>query len=104
MTERAEIQSAWASEAHAARVRFSKIGCVLAAILIPAGFALDTLEHLSEHLIEAVEMALVLHQKRARQIIEFIDAGPGDAHPVAAALRWSLGGSLGWGCSGGSRV
>src|SRR6185437_13925987 len=40
---------------------------------------LDTLEVVAEDAVELVEIALVLHQRRAREVIELIDAEP--RHP-----------------------
>ncbi len=34
---------------------------------------LQPLEHVAEHQVEAVEVLLVLHQRRARQVVEFLD-------------------------------
>ena len=39
----------------------------------------EALERRAEHLIEAVEIALVLHQQRARQIVEFVDRMIGES-------------------------
>ena len=38
---------------------------------------LQPLEHVAEHAVELVEIALVLHQRGARQIIEILDAAGG---------------------------
>ena len=39
---------------------------------------IEALEDVAEHAIELVEIALVLHQRRARQIIEILDTADGD--------------------------
>ncbi len=39
---------------------------------------IEALEDVAEHAVELVEIALVLHQRRARQIIEILDAAAGD--------------------------
>ena len=39
---------------------------------------LEALEHVAEHAVELVEVALVLHQRGARQIIEILDAAAGE--------------------------
>ena len=39
---------------------------------------IEALEDVAEHAIELVEIALVLHQRRARQIIEILDTARGD--------------------------
>ena len=41
MSTNPAVQRAWAEEDRAARLRFSRIGCVLALVLIPAGVTLD---------------------------------------------------------------
>jgi len=38
---------------------------------------LEALEHVGEHLIEAVEVALVLDEGRARQVVEVLDLALG---------------------------
>ena len=38
----------------------------------------EALEHVAEHAVELVEVALVLHQRRARQIIEVLHPAPGE--------------------------
>ena len=38
----------------------------------------EALEHMAEHAVELVEVALVLHQRRARQIVEILDAAAGE--------------------------
>ncbi len=40
----------------------------------------QTFEDVAEHAVELVEIALVLHQRRARQIIKVLDAAAGDIH------------------------
>ena len=39
---------------------------------------IEALEHMAEHAIELVEIALVLHQRRARQIVEILDTPAGE--------------------------
>ena len=39
---------------------------------------IEPLEHVAEDAVEAVEIALVLHQRRARQIVEILDAAAGE--------------------------
>ena len=38
----------------------------------------EALEHVAEHAVELVEVALVLHQRGARQIVEVLDAAAGE--------------------------
>ncbi len=40
----------------------------------PSSIGLEALEHVAEHLVEPVEVALVLHQRGAREIVEIINA------------------------------
>ena len=44
-----------------------------------AGHRLEALEDMAKHAIELVEVTLVLHQHRARQVVEVVDAVAGDA-------------------------
>jgi hypothetical protein len=39
---------------------------------------LEPLEHVAEHAVELVEVALVLHQRRAREIVEILDPTAGE--------------------------
>ncbi len=43
------------------------------------GQRFEALEDMAEDLIEAVEVALVLHERRAREVVEIFDAAIGDA-------------------------
>ena len=38
----------------------------------------EALEHVAEHAVELVEVALVLHQRGARQIVEVLDPAAGE--------------------------
>ena len=42
------------------------------------GQQFEPLEHVAEHAVELVEIALVLHQRRARQVIEVLDPAAGE--------------------------
>ena len=44
-----------------------------------SGSKLETFEDVAEDLIEAIEVALVFHERRAREIVEILDAIAGDA-------------------------
>ena len=39
---------------------------------------IEALEHVAEHAVELVEIALVLHQRRARQVVEILDPAVGE--------------------------
>ena len=65
----------------------SSVRCFSVELLEPFGRDLggqrirdvvEALEHVAEHAIEVVEIALVLHQRRARQIVEILDAPAGE--------------------------
>jgi hypothetical protein len=43
------------------------------------GERVEALEHVTEHAVELVEVALVLHQRRTREIVEIVDAIAGNA-------------------------
>ena len=51
---------------------------------------LHALEHLGEDLVELVEMALVLHQRRGRQIVELVDPMLGEiGFNASSSVRYS---------------
>ena len=50
----------------------------ISAVDALGGQRLEALEDVAEHLVELVEVALVLHQDGARQIVEVVDAVVGD--------------------------
>ena len=41
---------------------------------------IEALEYVAEDAIEAVEIALVLHQGRAREVVEILDPPAGEVH------------------------
>ena len=51
---------------------------------------IEAFEHVAEHAIELVEIALVLHQRRARQIVEILDPAAARSFSIASiSVRYS---------------
>lgn len=88
MTDSLEIVDAWRDEDRSARVRFSKIGCILAIVLIPAGSTLDMMVYprqVQEFLVYRLLADAVVACIFALHFIDF-----GRRHVRALILAWLL--------------